>query len=239
MMLLRHETAHALDTALGLHRRKDWRATFGPWSRPYSAYYLPRPYSKRFVVHLDYGYAQSHPAEDWAETFAVWLRPGTQWRKRYAGWPALRKLEYVERLMAEAGRQSAKVKSRERTDAVSGMRTTLREYYAEKRERYATDRSATYDRELARLFVPRSEATRASAARFLSRSRPALRRKVARWTGEYQYTIDRVLEELIERARALDLALPGEPEQVLPEATLMLAVQTMHHLHSGFHRQAR
>ncbi|HEX6239614.1 MAG TPA: hypothetical protein VFZ61_01925, partial [Polyangiales bacterium] len=108
-----------------------------------------------------------------------------------------------------------------------------------KRERYATDRSADYDRDLTRLFVPRSDSARASAARFLSRARPALRRKVARWTGEYQYTIDRVLEELIERARALDLALPAEPEQVLPDATLMVAVQTVHHLHSGYHRQAR
>ena len=41
------------------------------------------------------------PVEDFAETFAVWLQPRAVWRKRYAGWPALRKLEYVDELMAE------------------------------------------------------------------------------------------------------------------------------------------
>lgn len=240
MQLLRHETAHALDTALGLHRRKDWRETFGRFSQPYTAYYQPKPYSKRFVLHLDYWYAQSHPAEDWAETFAVWLRPGSQWRKRYAGWPALRKLEYVERLMAEVARQPAKVRSRERTDHVGGLRTTLRAYYAEKRERYGTDSPDFYDRDLRKLFVPRADAPKAPRAhRFLSRARPEIRRQVARWTGEYQYTIDQVLEEMIERARELDLALASEESQALMDATVLVAVQTMNHLHSGFHRLAR
>ena len=53
------------------------------------------------MQHLDSWYAQAHPAEDFAETFAVWLRPGSRWRQRYAGWAALRKLEYVDGLMAE------------------------------------------------------------------------------------------------------------------------------------------
>jgi hypothetical protein len=240
MMLLRHEAAHALDTALGLHRRKDWRATFGPWSRPYAAHYQPRPYSKSFVEHLDHGYAQSHPAEDWAETFAVWLRPGNQWRRRYAGWPALRKLEYVERLLAEVGRQAPRVRSRERTDALAGLGTTLGEYYAEKRERYGLERSAAHDHELARLFAARgAEAGALSAARFLARSRPQLRRRVAQWSGEFQYTVDQVLGQLIARARELDLVLRGDKDQTLLDASVMLAVQTMIHLQRGYHRQAR
>ena len=41
-------------------------------------------------------YAQSHPDEDFAETFAVWLRSRADWRKKYVGWPALKKLEYVD-----------------------------------------------------------------------------------------------------------------------------------------------
>ena len=46
-------------------------------------------------MHLEQWYAQSHPDEDFAETFAVWLAPDSHWRERYAGWPVLRKLEYV------------------------------------------------------------------------------------------------------------------------------------------------
>ena len=36
--------------------------------------------------------------EDFAETFAVWLTPRARWRKLYREWPALRKLEFVDRL---------------------------------------------------------------------------------------------------------------------------------------------
>ena len=43
-------------------------------------------------MHLDGWYAQSHPHEDWAETFAVWLKPNSDWRHRYRGWSALKKL---------------------------------------------------------------------------------------------------------------------------------------------------
>ena len=70
-------------------------------SRPYPEYYTPKPYSKSFVLHLDSWYAQSHPAEDFAETFAVWLTPDSQWRTRYADWPALKKLEYIDELMRD------------------------------------------------------------------------------------------------------------------------------------------
>ena len=52
-------------------------------------------------LHLDSWYAQSHPDEDFAETFAVWLNPQSDWRARYADWPALKKLEYMDSLMSE------------------------------------------------------------------------------------------------------------------------------------------
>ena len=51
------------------------------------------------MLHLPAWYAQAHPAEDFAETFAVWLTPRSQWRRRYRGWPALQKLEYIDELM--------------------------------------------------------------------------------------------------------------------------------------------
>jgi hypothetical protein len=106
MRILRHEVGHAIDNAYMLHRKRSWQQIFGRYTAPYPNFYQPRPYSKRFVLHLDYWYAQSHAAEDFAETFAVWLTPGSQWRRRYAGWPALKKLLFVDQLMREiAGRK--------------------------------------------------------------------------------------------------------------------------------------
>src|SRR5690606_38635246 len=101
MRILRHEAGHAIDNAFRLRRRKGWRRTFGKASRRYPDVYRVRPASQNFVLHLGHWYAQSHPTEDFAETFAVWLQPRARWRREYADWPALKKLEYVDALMQE------------------------------------------------------------------------------------------------------------------------------------------
>jgi hypothetical protein len=136
MRLMRHEAAHALDHAYAIHRRASWREHFGPFSRPYRASYRPRPGSRHFVVNLDHWYAQSHPGEDWAETFAAWLRPGSRWRARYAGWPALAKLQYVDRLVRELGARAPLARTRERVDPLASLDFTLREYYGRRRSRF-------------------------------------------------------------------------------------------------------
>lgn len=84
MKILRHEAGHAIATAFRLPYRRGYQRTFGT-SRPYPTYYKPRPVSRKYVLHLDHWYAQSHPSEDFAETFAVWLSPRNRWRQRYAG----------------------------------------------------------------------------------------------------------------------------------------------------------
>src|SRR5690242_17443723 len=99
LQILRHEAGHAFDNAYELRKLRRRVRAFGRPSTPYPDFYLPKPYSKSFVLHLDSWYAQSHPDEDFAETFAVWLSPDSDWRVRYAEWPALRKLETMDGLM--------------------------------------------------------------------------------------------------------------------------------------------
>ena len=240
MQLLRHEAAHAIDTAYRLHFKKGWRATFGSFAAPYSKFYKPKPYSRSFVQHLDMWYAQSHPAEDWAETFAVWLDPASRWRKRYQGWRALRKLEFVDELMQEIDGAPPVVRSRERTEALSKLRKTLGEHYAEKKKRYGLDHPNFYDGDLRRLFPPLPEGVRGkSAAAFLRKVRPQVRRLVSRWTGEYQYTIDQVLEEMVLRCEELDMRIDREEDNAKHDALVLLTVQTMNYLHEGHHRLVR
>ena len=97
MMYLRHEAGHAFNYAYEVYKRPEWRPLFGPFRRPSRDDYRPIPFSRRFVRHIAGWYAQKHPDEDFAETFAVWLAPRSNWRRRYRGWPAMRKLRYVER----------------------------------------------------------------------------------------------------------------------------------------------
>jgi hypothetical protein len=238
LRILRHEAGHALDTAYRLHRRRMWRETFGRYTQPYPDYYHPKPYSKSYVLHLDQWYAQSHPAEDFAETFAVWLKPRSGWRTHYRGWPALKKLEYVNELMREIQDRKPQAVSRRHVASLRTIRSTLREHYEEKRTRYGIDYPNFHDRDLRRLFAdPPEQARSPSAAAFLHRIGPELRRAVAQWTGEYQYTINQVLEEMIERCRELDLRVDRRREQQVKRDTLvMLTVQTMNYLHGGHHR---
>lgn len=237
MRLLRHEVGHAIDNAYRLRRRRTWRQIFGRASQPYPKYYQPRPYSKRFVLHLDYWYAQGHPCEDFAETFAVWLTPGSNWEERYRGWPALKKLEYVNALMRQIAGRRPPVTSRERVDPLRRLRITLQDFYARKRARYGTEFPDFYDRDLRRLFSETADPRGSeSAAGFLRRIRPEIRSLVARWTGQYQYTIDQVLRELISRSRKLKLRVDGLSEHTKLEASVLLTVQTMNYLHSGRHR---
>jgi hypothetical protein len=241
MKILRHEAGHAIDNAFHLQRRRKRLKLFGQSSTPYPEYYTPKPYSKSFVLHLDSWYAQSHPDEDFAETFAVWLKPDSKWRERYHDWPALKKLEYMDDLMGElAGQQPAHV-SRRRLDPLARIRKTLRQHYDRKREHYAIEKPNFYDRDLRRLFEESNEVTRGTgmtAARFLTRIRKDVCRRVARWTGEYQYTIDQVLEDMIARCRELNLRLTKPEDQAKLEFTTLLTVQTMNYLHSGRHRVA-
>ena len=236
LKILRHEAGHAIDNAYRLRNRLRRQRVFGPSYMQYPDYYTPKPYSKSYVLHLDSWYAQSHPDEDFAETFAVWLAPDANWVQRYAEWPALRKLEFVDELMAEIGPREPPVTTRRSVDALPRLRKTLREHYAEKQKRYG-EPPRVPDRDLRRLFASEPvESSTITAARFLSLVRSDVRKMVARWTGEYQYTIDRVLDHIVERCRELRLRLVVPPERAKTEVAVLVAVQTMNWLHSGQHR---
>jgi hypothetical protein len=239
MRILRHEAGHVIDNAYRLRRRLKRRVLFGRSSEPYPEFYSPKPYSKSFVMHLDPWYAQSHPDEDFAETFAVWLTPQANWEQRYAGWPAVKKLEYMDVLMRSLAGRPPLVDRAWELEPLRRLRITLRQHYKRKRRHYGVEHPKFYDRDLRRLFSDQPEhAGNMTAVRFISRIRRPVRRLVAEWTGIYQYTIDRVLEDMIARCRELRLRLAVPEEQARHEFTVLLTVQTMNYLHSGRHRVA-
>jgi hypothetical protein len=239
MRILRHEAGHIVDNVYALRRRRHRRELFGSSSVPYPEFYTPKPYSKSFVMHLDTWYAQSHPDEDFAETFAVWLTPGSQWQTRYAGWPAFKKLEYMDHLMRSLAGTPPMLDRTDEVDPLPRLRRTLRYHYRRKRRHYGVERPAFYDRDLRKLFSDAPEyAGQMTAAQFVTRIRRPVRRMVAEWTGIYQYTIDQVLEDIITRCRELRLRLKGTDAQTERAFTVLLTVQAMNYLHSGRHRVA-
>lgn len=228
LMILRHEFGHCVQHAWRLHRREAWRRLFGDTHRPYPQIYRPNPASQRYVQHLRQYYAQAHPDEDFAETFAVWLTPRSAWRRRYADWPAIRKLEYVDELMRSLRGQPAAVRSRRQVEPLGEIRRTLREHYAEKQAAYARWRPTVQDRDLQRLFAAEPGRRAEPADRFLRRNRGEIRRLVSRFTGESAYALERVLDDVVARCVALDLRATGNERRLRVDVALLLTVRTVH-----------
>lgn len=232
LRLLRHEMGHVLNHAYLLGKDKQWRKLFGPPSLEYSESFRARPYSKRFVRHLDGYYAQSHPEEDFAETIAIWLTPDLDWRQQYRDWKAIEKLEYVDKLMHDLAGKPPLVLSRTKISDASRLRSRLEAHYKRRRRTYAQEFPDFFDADLKKLFVdangsPGSE----RAATFLRRSNKLILNAVSAWTGEPKVTISRLLRGLTERCAELDLRLKAESAAV--EIAAYLATLAAHYRLTG------
>jgi hypothetical protein len=227
LRILRHEVGHALDHAYGLHRRRRWQQTFGLSGRKYPRDYQPNPHSRRHVQHLGHWYAQSHPDEDFAETFAVWLAKPKAWRTLYAGWPALRKLEFVDELMAELTGERPENRTRNVVDPASRIFKTLRQYYCEKWGKRDVTWPRLYDRDLLRLFTDRPRyCDREAASAFIRRVRAEVVEVVTPWVGEYSYHLKHVLAEMIGRCQELNLRAVGRDRTLKRALSIVLAKYT-------------
>jgi hypothetical protein len=228
MKILRHECGHAIQHAYALQRRREWQRLFGRSATKYPEAYRPNPASKRYVQHLRRWYAQSHPDEDFAETFAVWLRRRSDWRKRYAGWPAIQKLEYVDRLMEELRGKAPTHRNRKAVDPLRSLNRTLFDHYTYRQAIYSVEYPKTYDEDLQRLFSDDARhRNKPTAAAFLRQHRGDIRRIVSRWTGEYQFSLDQVLTDMIGRCRELRLRVAGDERQLLTDFLVLLTARTM------------
>ena len=239
MQLLRHEAGHAICTAYQLYRRKRFRQLFGRHNKPYPMYYRPNPNSKNYVMHLDWWYAQSHPAEDFAETFAVWLKPRSMWRKVYRGWPVMRKLEYIDKLLNSLINKKPLNNNRKFIDPISKLKKTLGEHYEVKRGHYGVNIPHVYDSELIRLFkgfIDNNTKRRRTAATFLKKYSSELCQFCARGTGMYPYDIAQILQDMMVRCRELKLSITRPEDEVKMDVAIFIVMQTMNYRQRISHR---
>lgn len=230
--LLRHEAGHAINYAYKLYRRTRWRELFGHFSSHYSDTYQYRPYSRRFVVHLDDYYAQCHPDEDFAETFAVWLSPDSHWRDKYKKWPAMQKLEYIDHVMSRiADREPVVTASPRPPWAAARMTSTLLAYYNRKRNQLGKEFKGYYDDSLKVIFSagPAGDSS-VKASTMLRRHRRLLISHTARWTGHRKFDIHQLLNRIIQRCDTLDLYTKDNLDALIGITTLLTAIA------SGTHR---
>lgn len=231
MKLLRHEAGHAFNYAYKFYTRTRWRELFGPFSAYYSDTYQYRPYSKRFVVHLDDYYAQCHPDEDFAESFAVWLSPANNWREKYEKWPAMQKLEYIDHLVDDVARKKPLVIAAPNPPwSAARMTSTLMAYYNRKRNQLGKEFKGYYDDSLKTVFSAAADDATIKASKLLRQHRRTLTTHAARWTGHRKFDIHQLLNRMIQRCDALDLYTKDNLDGLIGITALLTAIA------SGTHR---
>jgi hypothetical protein len=234
MKLIRHEAAHAYSYAYHLPRKKKWQQTFGRTSRDETPdFYQPRPFSRSYVVNLDDWYAQSHPDEDFAETFAVWLTPGLDWRRRYTGWKALHKLEYVDELMRSLAGNPPLHLPDYRVAEHDCLNLKLKTYYARKRKLYEDTYPDFYDADLRQLFAASAGPGRITASAYLRRRRRRLLNSVCQWTNERRFRVNKLLARLIDRCDQLDLHVLNDDPQQDFRVSAFITTLVMNYLFTG------
>lgn len=228
MRLLRHETGHAINYAYRLYRRSRWRELFGNMSLPYDPHrYVMRPYSKQFVVHLKGNYAQAHPDEDFTETFAIWMTPGLDWRKKYSGWGALRKLEYVDHLMKSIAGKPPEVTGGPRYFAAAKARSTLETYYKNKRRVFGEGYLGFYDPLLLKLFTAHPGMPMVKADKFLTQHRKSLVNAISEWSRLPKYSVQELVSRLSLRAREMKLYVKDDQQNALFSIGISLTAQLL------------
>ena len=235
LMYLRHEAGHSFNYAYKLYETPEWRELFGPFRRPYRDRYRPVPFDRNFVRHIEGWYAQKHPDEDFAETFAVWLTPGSRWRARYRGWPAMRKLRYVDRMVHTLGGTEPQVRLASTDITVEEMHMTVEEFFRATQPE-AAPVEVGLEADLPDLFVRKGRRKKGirPAWEMIGEHRPALINKIEYWTGVRRNVVRSLVERIEEAAGRLQLYVEADREaETVVELTTYATTLAMNYLTRG------
>jgi hypothetical protein len=234
MRYMRHEAGHVFNYAYRLYARADWRAIFGPFEQPYRDKYRPVPFSRNYVRHIEGWYAQKHPDEDFAETFAVWLTPGSAWRRRYKGWPAMRKLRYVDKMARMFSEVEPIVRTGEVDITVDDMRLTVEEFYERAEDERATRIDLAMDAHLAEIFLTRKPREGRPAATIVTKYRRELTDKITYWTGVRRPVVRGLVDAICKNCERMKLwGVVGQEPTYLVALTAFGTTLAMNFLQRG------
>jgi hypothetical protein len=236
--ILRHELGHAFAYAYKLYRRTDFRETFKVKGNYFLTYPLTERYKKRanpwsrdYVNPSGDHYAQKHPDDDFAETFMVWMQPRYNWRRDYRNYPgALRKLEYVDRIVKELRSQEPLVDQKLYPyEPLEDFRETLAHFLRLRSTRQFRRKATGYiDRDVRALFrrpppmrvEHRRERDYIHADNFIRKHKRNIVTRVSRWVGVEEVVVKDLLDKCSARTHALDLWVrKDEKEETLLEFT--------------------
>ena len=245
LQIMRHEVGHAFCYAYKLYRTKEFRHLFKVKGHFFNTYpehsgSRPNPWSADFVNPAGDFYAQKHPDEDFAETFSVWLTPEIDWLGQFRSKPgALKKLAYVEQVVADFGRQEKLLTnggSNTLDTPAEQLSLTVATFFGAKTSQVNVYRRRTtgyVDNDLQELFqgpprilpLKRFRREYHRANRFLRTYKRLLVNRVSHWVNVDDYVVSDLIDKLALRARATDRYVKvAESEKKLIEVTTYLTV---------------
>ncbi len=237
----RHEMGHVVNYAYKLYEDEEWVKLFGSLTQPYLEDYRPKPFSRRYVLHLPGFYAQKHPDEDWSETFAVWMTPGRDWQKQYGTWPtALGKLEYCDRKMTELGGQEPLVSAVELDEDVGELSVSVDQYY-HTAVQDSEELPAGLEGSLRAIFedfghaeISNPEVKRIPASQLIGDLERSLMADIYRWTGHFPERTRALLRRLAQTADEFQQVYPEDRELEAATAfTTFVTSLATNYVHGG------
>jgi len=188
------------------------------------------------VRHIAGWYAQKHPDEDFAETFAVWLTPGSNWRRRYKGWPALRKLRYVDQVVRKVREQDPVVPTGSTDVTVEEMKVTVEQFYRRLQRQNGAAVDAAIVADLSDLFIRRGRRRTGirPAWEMIEQHRKTLTDKITYWTGVKRPIVRALVERIVRTCRDQQLHVEaGREADSLVELTAYGTTLAMNYLTRG------
>ncbi len=245
LQILRHEVGHAFCYAYKLYRSKEFRHLFNVKGHFFNTYpentsQRPNPWSPDYVNPVGDYYAQKHPDEDFAETFSVWLTPDIDWRVQFsAKHRVLKKLSYIERIVAEYGRQETALTNGSSNGfhlPYEDMSMSVSQFLGAKVSQvkaYRRRANGYVDTDLRELFqgpprilpLKRFRREYRLVSRFLRSYKRLLVNRVSFWVNVDDTVVSDLVDKMIIRARANDRYIKiAEMEKKLIEVTTYLTV---------------
>jgi hypothetical protein len=204
------------------------------------------------VRHLDGFYAQYHPDEDFVETFAVWLTPEANWQKKYQGWKALDKLQFVDGLMSSIkGVKPLKPKGKKLWHH-KNLTITLDKYYKRKYRHEEEEFPDFHDVQLGKIFTAltdeewwafkkdrRKNKGIVTAQELIRDNSKNILNSIDRCTGERKYIINDLLKNIALRAKQLHMIVSQPQAVALIQLSVYVTSLTMNYVHTGWLRGTR
>jgi hypothetical protein len=165
----------------------------------------------------------------------VWLTPNSEWREAYSQWPALAKLEYVDRIMKQiAKRKPRPVKPGDEDLPVSQMKYTVEDHYRGSAEDIPIRDPRVFDGDLKNIFASANESPGGQLAQdFISAHRREIVARISYWTGENPLVVRQFVDFLRSRAEALSLRVRGLEASTLIELTAFGTAVMMNYRHTN------